>query len=207
MKKEKIHVKKHLSFPERERFITIVADSYFDTEKDDAIRYTPYRALEALMAGFFTLCVEGITYEEGETVYDCMEDEELRSLFEENRFSWLLTEVDDCARDLSDFHRERLIAAASPVQKKLVEALEAELLIRKQEEDLLKKQDEFLENQKKQNEYAEKVIELMTPEEIAALNRKMLSNQDEMEDAIRTIAQKVSGEYKSEEPEADEKGD
>ena len=103
--------------------------------------------------------------------------------------------------------RDSLIAAASPVQKKLAEALEAELLIRKQEEDLLKKQDEFLENQKKQNEYAEKVIELMTPEEIAALNRKMLSNQDEMEDAIRTIAQKVSGEYKLEEPGADEKGD
>lgn len=196
MKKENIRVKKYLSFPERERFITIVADSYFESGEDGAITYTPYRALEALAVGFFTLCVEGITYEDGEDVYHCMEDPELRALFEENRFSWILTEVDDCARDLADFHKDRLLAASSPVQQKLAEALEAELLIRKQEEDLLKKQEDFLEDQKKQNAYAEKVLELMTPEEIAELNRKMLSGQEEMEEAIRSIAYKVTEEGK-----------
>ncbi|WP_434311463.1 hypothetical protein [Hominifimenecus sp. rT4P-3] len=196
MKKENICVKKYLSFPERERFITIVADSYFESGEDGAITYAPYRALEALAVGFFTLCVEGITYEEGEDVYQCLEDPDLRALFEENRFSWILTEVDDCARDLADFHKDRLLTVSSPVQQKLAEALEAELLIRKQEEDLLKKQEEFLEDQKKQNAYAEKVLELMTPEEIAELNRKMLSGQEEMEEAIRSIAYKVTEEGK-----------
>ena len=203
MKKGIIQVKENLSLSERERYILLVADAYFETNPDGTVTFTPYRTLEALMVGFFTFCVQGITYEEGETVYDCMKDRQLQKLFQENRFTWFLTEIDDCARDLADFRKEQLLAAASPVHRKLQEALEAELLVRRQEQELLKKQEEFLESQKKQNAYAEKVMALLTPEETAALNRKLLAGPEEMQAALQMLAGRAAAAAPQAEGEAE----
>ena len=78
----------------------------------------------------------------------------------------------------------------SDVKERLLKAIEQEQMLNNLNIKLAKKQNTVLSQQAKANEYQMKVMESMTPEEVAELNKKLVSGEFNVDKVAEMTVQK-----------------
>lgn len=119
MKKNDVRIKKEFTLSEKIGIINIVVDSYF-TEDDDTgeVLYTPYYKEIGLVTAFGIYALEGVTFDEDESIYDSIikdsEDDFGDSLYK--RYLLWLEDVNvilDDIKDMVDFRKAKLLQPKS----------------------------------------------------------------------------------------------
>ena len=192
MNKEKLVLKKHLSFTEIENYVDLVSKGYFIYDNEEKI-YAPAHSEIYLYLGFCSYCLNGLVSEKtGDAFFeDILNDEELLHLFDKERHSPVITKVEYLARETAVFERQRLLRLTDPVHTKINAILEKELENKDKESKILLKYHELIEKQKQHNDYLKKVEDLMSPEDTAKLNKMMADQHLTLEEAAGTIFKQV----------------
>lgn len=119
MEKNDVRIKKEFTLSEKIGIIDIVADSYF-TEDDDTgeVLYTPYYKEIGLVTAFGIYALEGVTFDEDESIYDSIikdsEDVFGDSLYK-RYLLWLedIKDILDDIKDMVDFRKAKLLQPKS----------------------------------------------------------------------------------------------
>lgn len=187
---DNIRINNRLSFADHKAYVRFVADAYFETEETSGEKiYAPENARMALFLGFVRFCVKGIHFEDGESYDTCLNDDLLYAEFLENEHKGAVYEVSADAADIADFEKQRLLAASAPFNSMITTILE-------EYEKLLAAQTQLHELQIQKEEYAVKTMNLLSPEENAQLNKKMLAMDFDGEKLAEMIAEKFVGDEK-----------
>lgn len=206
MIKNRPAIKKELSIEDKINMTKYLVSGYFISDE-----YTPYyRGINEIIA-FFTYCVSGIEFEtqkdtDGkpvkESVYLAVTgDNELMELWRKRNTNCSATlksqlnEIYNDVSDIIDFEKQKLVHSSTSVDKKVMKILEKEEQNKDYELKLMKETEHLQKEQLKQFEYANKISEMMTPEEIVELNRLMIKNGEyNPNDIVRSI---LSNNYKN----------
>lgn len=190
MKKTDVRIKDFITMEERIIITNHLVDSYFIEDDDGSLIYTPYMIDSALTTIFFLYCVEGVEFDEGEKVYESIcADEELVELYtttlsdnldldsSNNKIAKTIHSIMNDVIDMVEFKKQQIIHKNSTLNNKLLEILEVQKQLETLKLEIAENENKMLLHQINQNNYSEKVMSYMTPEETASLNRKML-NED-----------------------------
>lgn len=187
MIKKNVQVKKSLSTIDKIMMTKELVEGYFVGGE-----YTPYYKEINDIVAFFTYCVDGVEFEytedeEGkkmrESVYNAVtKDSQLLDIYnslDPNYDGTLMAQIEAINNDVSDmveFRKQCIIHSSTPIDDKVLEILQKESRNKDAELKALQEAERLQKAQAKQIEYANKISELMTPEETVELNRLMLKN-------------------------------
>lgn len=187
MIKKNVQVKKSLSTIDKIMMTKELVEGYFVGGE-----YTPYYKEINDIVAFFTYCVDGIEFEYTEdekgkkvreSVYNAVtKDSQLLDIYnslDPNYDGTLMAQIEAINNDVSDmveFRKQCIIHSSTPIDDKVIEILQKESRNKDAELKALQEAERLQKAQAKQIEYANKVSELMTPEETVELNRLMLKN-------------------------------
>lgn len=187
---DNIRIKNHLSFEDHKAYVRFVANAYFDTdEKTGEKYYAPENARIALFLGFVRFCVEGIEFAENESYETCLNDDFLYSEFLTNEHKAAVYAAATDASDIAEFEKQRLLTAAAPVNTAVATLLG-------EYEKLLKTQTRLHELQIQKEEYTVRTMNLLSPEENARLNKKILEMEIDPEKLAEMMVEKLAGDEK-----------
>lgn len=187
MIKNDVKVKKQLTIVEIIKMTKELVEGYFIGGE-----YTPYYKEINDIVAFFKYCVDGLKFdivEDGngkktlESVYNSVaNDSELMSMFnnlDEVYDSSLLSQIESIHTDVADivdFRKQFIIHSSTSIDKKVEEILNKESRNKDLEMKVLQDTERLQKEQLKQIEYANKIANMMTPEETVELNRLMIKN-------------------------------
>ncbi len=187
---DNIRINNRLSFADHKAYVRFVADAYFDTDESTGEKiYAPENARMALFLGFVRFCVDGIQFDDSETYDACLNDDYLYSEFLSNEHKGAVYAAASDASDIAEFEKQRLLAASAPFNSMITTILE-------EYEKLLAAQTRLHELQIQKEDYAVKTMALLSPEENAQLNKKMLAMDFDGEKLAEMIAEKFMGDEK-----------
>lgn len=180
-------VRKELSIVDKINMTKDLVSGYFVSGE-----YTPYYKEINDLVAFFTYCVNGIEFENkkdenGESVKESIyiavtNDSELMEIWKKRNIicsTTLKSQLESIytdVLDIADFEKQRLIHSSPSINDKTLEILEKESRNKDTELKALKEVERVQKEQAKQLEYANKIAEMMTPEETVELNRLMIKN-------------------------------
>lgn len=190
MIKTDVKVKDFITIEERAIITNHLVDSYFMENDDGSLTYTPYMIDPALTTIFFLYCVEGIEFDDDEKVYDSVcADEDLVKLYtttlsdnvdtntSNGKMAKTIYSIMNDVIDMVEFKKQQIIHNNLVLNKKMSEILEVQKQLEALKLEIAENENILLKQQINQNEYGEKVMNYMTPEETATLNKKIL-NED-----------------------------
>ena len=213
MVKGNIKIKDSITIEEKAIITEYLVDSYFTEDEYGIVQYTPYNFDPALVTAFFLYCVEGIKFESKEkdsesvaleNVYESVSaDEDLMNLYS----SILSTKTNDdrhpnikivrmlhaIVNDVSDmveFRKQQLIHNNSILIGKLYEIFEVQKQVEKLRLEIAEKENKVLLQQINENSYGEEVMKHMPPEDLAALNKKILDGDMDYKKMTDLLVQK-----------------
>lgn len=204
MIKKDVKIKEYINIEEKAIITNHLVDSYFTEGLDGTVEYTPYMVDVALVTAFFLYCVEGVEFDEEENVYNSVvSDEDLINLYTTTLSVKLeddncpniriVREINSIMRDVADmveFKKQQLIHNNPILISKLYEILEAQEEIDKIRLEIAENENKVLLQHYNQNAYNEKVMNHMTPEETAELNRKMLNENMDFSKLAELVTEK-----------------
>lgn len=173
-----LSIKQPITLAEKIDVINTMVSYVIDREKNGSLRYTPYCRYCGLVAGIARFCLEGVLWEEGDDLYSLSQQEpRLRSLiqeFMENRQEEMEF-IQTNASAVIEYRKQELLYRNPLLDRKLGEILEKEAELHQALIRAARQQEELLSQQARQNAYNEEVMKLMTPQEMAEANKKLLS--------------------------------
>lgn len=173
-----LSIKQPITLAEKIDVINTMVSYVIDREKNGSLRYTPYCRYCGLVAGIARFCLEGVLWEEGDDLYSLSQQEpRLRSLiqeFMENRQEEMEF-IQTNASAVIEYRKQELLYRNPLLDRKLGEILEKEAELHQALIRAARQQEELLSQQSRQNAYNEEVMKLMTPQEMAEANKKLLS--------------------------------
>ena len=178
MIKNDVKKKKELTVIDRINMTNFLVEGYFTDGK-----YTPYyRDLNDIVA-FFRYCVDGIEFEKDESVYNSViNDPKLMELYYESpnflppELRLQLEKIDSDVTDMVEFRKQCIIHASTKIDDKVKEILDKESQNKDAELKLMQETERLQKAQLKQVEYANKIAEMMSPEDVVKLNELMIKN-------------------------------
>ena len=172
-----LSIKQPITLAEKIDVINTMVSYVIDREKNGSLRYTPYCRYCGLVTGIARFCLEGVLWEEGDDLYSLSQQEpRLRSLiqeFMENRQEMEFIQTNASA--VIEYRKQELLYRNPLLDRKLGEILEKEAELHQALIRAARQQEELLSQQSRQNAYNEEVMKLMTPQEMAEANKKLLS--------------------------------
>ena len=172
-----LSIKQPITLAEKIDVINTMVSYVIDREKNGSLRYTPYCRYCGLVTGIARFCLEGVLWEEGDDLYSLSQQEpRLRSLiqeFMENRQEEEFIQTNASA--VIEYRKQELLYRNPLLDRKLGEILEKEAELHQALIRAARQQEELLSQQSRQNAYNEEVMKLMTPQEMAEANKKLLS--------------------------------
>ena len=173
-----LSIKQPITLAEKIDVINTMVSYVIDREKNGSLRYTPYCRHCGLVTGIARFCLEGVLWEEGDDLYSLSQQEpRLRSLiqeFMENRQEEMEF-IQTNASAVIEYRKQELLYRNPLLDRKLGEILEKEAKLHQALIRAARQQEELLSQQSRQNAYNEEVMKLMTPQEMAEANKKLLS--------------------------------
>ena len=173
-----LSIKQPITLAEKIDVINTMVSYVIDREKNGSLRYTPYCRYCGLVTGIARFCLEGVLWEEGDDLYSLSQQEpRLRSLiqeFMENRQEEMEF-IQTNASAVIEYRKQELLYRNPLLDRKLGEILEKEAELHQALIRAARQQEELLSQQSRQNAYNEEVMKLMTPQEMAEANKKLLS--------------------------------
>ena len=181
MKIEKnVRIKKDITIYDLANVIDTIVP--FIIRKDEnGITYTPYYKELGMRIGIAQYLIEGIEFEEDDDVLvEITNNKKLSELINQfssispKDYSFILSNVTDIVEQKK---QEYSTPDFSDIKERLLKSIEQEQTLNNLNIKLLKKQNTLLSQQAKANEFQMKVMESMTPEEVAAMNKKFMSSE------------------------------
>lgn len=190
MVKTDVKIKDFITMEERAIITNHLVDSYFTENDDGSLAYTPYMIDPALTTIFFLYCVEGVEFDETEKVYESVcADEELVELYtttlstnlkkdsSSNKMIETINSIMNDVIDMVEFKKQQIIHNDPVLNNKMLEILDVQKQLEVLKLKIAENENKMLLQQITQNNYGEKVMSYMTPEETASLNKKMLNEE------------------------------
>lgn len=180
-----LKIKENITTVDLGDVIELVVAYMIRKNDNGGIRYTPYFKDAGMTVGIARYLLDGIEFEKNDNVLDVVEkNTEISALIENFKHTKENVEHKRCmsfihkhVADIVEFEKQRMIHDYSDIKAKLVKTLNQEQELNKLSIKLAKNQNRLLQQQIKQNEYNEKVMEHTTPEEAAELNRMLLDGK------------------------------
>ena len=194
MKIEKnVRIKKDISIYDLANVIETIIP--FVIRKDeDGITYTPYYRELGMNIGIAQYLIEGIEFEEDDDILnEISNNKKLSELIAQfstinpKDYSFIMNNVTDIVEQKK---QEYSTPDFSDIKERLLKSIEQEQTLNNLNIKLLKKQNTLLSQQAKANEFQMKVMESMTPEEVAAMNKKFMSSEYNINDIAEMAVEK-----------------
>lgn len=162
-------------------------------DENGEIKYTPYYREYGLIVGIVKYLVEGIEREANDDLLDVYNDNtvvfETVNDFVKNSNDHMAFIAENVA-DIVEFEKQRYINDLSDIKERLLKSITQEQALNNLNIKLAKKQNTLLSQQIKANEYNEKVMERMKPEDVAKLNEMVTSGKYNMEKVAEIVTDK-----------------
>lgn len=194
MKIEKnVRIKKDITIYDLANVIETIIP-FIIRKDEDGITYTPYYKELGMNVGIAKYLIEGIEFEEDDDILDEISNNKkfsgmIAQLSNTNPedYSFILTNVADIVEQKK---QEYSVPDFSDIKERLLKSIEQEQMLNNLNIKLAKKQNAVLSQQAKANEYQMKVMEFSSPEEVAALNKKFLSEEYNVNDIAQMAVEK-----------------
>lgn len=194
MKIEKsVRIKKDITIYDLANVIETIVP-FIIRRDEDGITYTPYYEELGTHVGIAKYLIEGIEFEKGDDILDEISNnkklsELIAQFFTINPkdYSFIMNNVTDIVEQKK---QEYSAPDFSDIKERLLKSIEQEQILNNLNIKLAKKQNTILSQQAKANEYQMKVMESMTPEEVAELNKKLVSGEFNVDKVAEMTVQK-----------------
>lgn len=194
MKIEKnVRIKKDITIYDLANVIEVIVP-FIIRKGEDGITYTPYYKELGMNVGIAKYLIEGIEFEEDDDILDEISNNkkisELIAQFSTinpKDYSFIMNNVTDIVEQKK---QEYSTPDFSDIKERLLKSIEQEQMLNNLNIKLAKKQNTILSQQTKANEYQMKVMESMTPEEVAELNKKLVSGEFNVDKVTEMTVQK-----------------
>ena len=194
MKIEKnVRIKKDISIYDLANVIETIIP-FIIRKDEDGITYTPYYKELGMRIGIARYLIEGIEFEpDDDVLVEITNNKKLSELI--NQFSsispkdytFIMTNIADIVEQKK---QEYSAPDFSDIKERLLKSIEQEQMLNNLNIKLAKKQNTILSQQAKANEYQMKVMESMTPEEVAEINKKLVSGEFNVDKVAEMTVQK-----------------
>ena len=194
MKIEKnVRIKKDITIYDLANVIETIVP-FIIRRDEDGITYTPYYEELGTHVGIAKYLIEGIEFEEDDDILDeISNNKKLSELIAQfstinpKDYSFIMNNVTDIVEQKK---QEYSTPDFSDIKERLLKSIEQEQILNNLNIKLAKKQNTILSQQAKANEYQMKVMESMTPEEVAELNKKLVSGEFNVDKVAEMTIQK-----------------
>ena len=194
MKIEKnVRIKKDITIYDLANVIETIVP-FIIRKDEDGITYTPYYEELGMNIGIAKYLIEGIEFEKGDDILDeILNNKKLSELIAQfstinpKDYSFIMNNVADIVEQKK---QEYSAPDFSDIKERLLKSIEQEQILNNLNIKLAKKQNTILSQQAKANEYQMKVMESMTPEEVAELNKKLVSGEFNVDKVAEMTVQK-----------------
>ena len=155
--------------------------SFIIRKDNNGIKYTPYYKEIGYVIGVVRYLIEGIEIEEGDDIYsESNRNKEISNVLDTfnmkypSKYEFIMTNVADIVEQKK---QEYSAPDFTDIKEQLKKSIAQEQALNDLNIKLAKKQNTLLSQQIKANDYQMKVMDSMTPEESAELNKKLLSGE------------------------------
>lgn len=155
--------------------------SFIIRKDNNGIKYTPYYKEIGYAIGVVRYLIEGIEIEEGDDIYsESNRNKEISNVLDTfnmkypSKYEFIMNNVLDIVEQKK---QEYSAPDFTDIKEQLKKSISQEQALNDLNIKLAKKQNTLLSQQIKTNEYQMKVMDSMTPEESAELNKKLLSGE------------------------------
>ena len=194
MKIEKnVRIKKDITIYDLANVIETIVP-FIIRKDEDGITYTPYYKELGMNVGIAKYLIEGTEFEEDDDILDeISNNKKLSELIAQfstinpKDYSFIMNNVTDIVEQKK---QEYSAPDFSDIKERLLKSIEQEQMLNNLNIKLAKKQNTVLSQQEKANEYQMKVMESMTPEEVAELNKKLVSGEFNVDKVAEMTVQK-----------------
>ena len=194
MKIEKnVRIKKDITIYDLANVIETIVP-FIIRRDEDGITYTPYYEELGMNIGIAKYLIEGIEFEEDDDILDeISNNKKLSELIAQfstinpKDYSFIMNNVVDIVEQKK---QEYSAPDFSDIKERLLKSIEQEQMLNNLNIKLAKKQNTILSQQAKANEFQMKVMESMTPEEVAELNKKLVSGEFNVDKVAEMTVQK-----------------
>lgn len=194
MKIEKnVRIKKDITIYDLANVIETIV-SFIIRKDGDGITYTPYYEELGTNVGIAKYLIEGIEFEEDDDILnEISNNKKLSELIAQfftinpKDYSFIMNNVADIVEQKK---QEYSAPDFSDIKERLLKSIEQEQMLNNLNIKLAKKQNTILSQQTKANEYQMKIMESMTPEEVAELNKKLVSGEFNVDKVAERTVQK-----------------
>ena len=194
MKIEKnVRIKKDITIYDLANVIDTIVP-FIIRKDEDGITYTPYYKELGMRIGIAQYLIEGIEFEpDDDVLVEITNNKKLSELINQyssihpKDYSFITTNVADIVEQKK---QEYSAPDFSDIKERLLKSIEQEQTLNNLNIKLLKKQNTLLSQQAKANEFQMKVMESMTPEEVAELNKKLVSGEFNVDKVAEMTVQK-----------------
>lgn len=174
------------------RVINTALSYVFDYGENGVQEYYPYFKMRGIKNGIVRNLFLGLTFEDGDDidklVYENKYIDEVYQEFTENNKEYLAGLM-DTYEECIEYEKSK-VNSNSKLSEKLLEILEIQKQLEQLKLEIGINENHALQQQIKANEYNERVMELMTPEEVKALNQKLLESGLTAENLSDAVMQK-----------------
>ena len=194
MKIEKnVRIKKDITIYDLANVIETIVP-FIIRKDEDGITYTPYYKELGMRIGIARYLIEGIEFEpDDDVLVEITNNKKLSELIAQfstinpKDYSFIMNNVTDIVEQKK---QEYSTPDFSDIKERLLKSIEQEQTLNNLNIKLLKKQNTLLSQQAKANEFQMKVMESMTPEEVAELNKKLVSGEFNVDKVAQMTVQK-----------------
>ena len=155
--------------------------SFIIRKDNNGIKYTPYYKEIGYVIGVVRYLIEGIEIEEGDDIYsESNRNKEISNALDTfnmkypSKYEFIMNNVLDIVEQKK---QEYSAPDFTDIKEQLKKSIAQEQALNDLNIKLAKKQNTLLSQQIKANDYQMKVMDSMTPEESAELNKKLLSGE------------------------------
>lgn len=185
-------LKNTLTLEDKAEIIDTMIQFIIGKDENGDMFYHPYMKKTALEIAVYKHMIDGIELDEDDDLYTVITtDEDVINLFEKfkstfyDEIEFIFKMVDD----IVDFQKQIIIHNNSMLNDKLAEIFETYKTLEKLQLEIANKQNKILSQQLKANEYQEEVMNYMTPDETAELNKKLLSGEYDINKISEIVVQ------------------
>lgn len=177
-----VKIKENISDLDLGNVIETVVEFMIRKDNNGSIVYTPYYKRYGLIVGIAKYLIEGIHFDKNDDIFDDVTGDEsvhqVLNTFINNSSS--MQYILDSVSDIVEFRKQEYLHDYSDLKERLLKCIEQEKKLNDLNLEIAKKQNTILTQQIKVNEFNEQVMDSMTPDEVKALNDKLLSGEFDM---------------------------
>ena len=194
-----IRIKDHITTNDMIGVIKTMVGVIIGKDENGIVKYTPYDREYGYKIGVAIYLLDGVEFDlENDKFYrEINSSKEILNMIEvfQNNYTVQNEFINSNVDDIVEFKKQEYINKNDALTERLIKALDKEQVLNDLLLKIAENQNKVLTQQIKQNEYNDKVMELMTPEDTKAMNEKFLSGEFDINDLTEKLSEKVLKEF------------